>query len=114
MNRIKVNELCKMALSKRDGMVLRNKMEELLINNENIFIDFEGITKYATPFFNICFAYLLLNMTPEVYDRKISVGNMTQIGEKSYEMAIDNARKYYLLPKEAKEKADSVLDNPEI
>ncbi|MGL4912278.1 MAG: STAS-like domain-containing protein [Romboutsia sp.] len=114
MNRIKVNELCKMALSKRDGMILRDKIEEVLISQGNVFIDFEGITKYATPFFNICFAYLLLNRTPEVYDKMISVGNLTQLGEKSYNMAIENARKYYSLPEDEKVKTDSILDNPDI
>lgn len=111
---IKLNKLCTMALSKKDGMMIREQIQKALESYEKVTVDFEGITKFATPFFNSCFAYFILELSPEEYQNRIFVCNLTALGEKSYDRATQNAKNYYSLSSENKIDINDIINSADI
>ena len=67
-----------------------NLMEPLLQNNEFFNVDFEGISRFASPFFNNSFAKLALVYG---FDRISSIEkiNISATGALAFETSLENA-----------------------
>ena len=92
---IKVIEFCQIALSEEKGIVFRNKIVESLKKAEEVVLDFEGIKIFATPFFNSSIGYLVMQITPSVYDKRIKVNNLSDLGMETYLHSKENAEQIY-------------------
>lgn len=90
METIKITDFSKEAASKTKGDALKELMEPLLQENKDFTVDFSGITRFASPFFNNSFAKLAL-----IYGFKqinaINIINMSETGHLTYQTSIDNA-----------------------
>ncbi len=92
MNTIIVSAFTNEAASKAKGLLLKAKLDELISSGEkDISIDFSGITKFASPFFNNSLAALAL-----VYGfsaiNSIQVKNISDVGFNTYQTSINNAK----------------------
>ncbi len=91
MSTILISSFTNEAASKSKGMLLRDKLiEKLKLNEKNIVVDFTGITKFASPFFNNSFASLVLIYGPQVVT-SIKLDNISQVGMDTYQTSINNA-----------------------
>lgn len=97
-NKIIVSELFTNGLTENNGLILRNKIKELLkdISEEDtIIIDFSNITLFATPFFNSSIGYFILNLGPEKVFNLIKLENISELGLSTYTHSVDNASEIY-------------------
>lgn len=95
MRTILVKDLFSSAFSESKAVILRNEIQNLLNQNENIIIDFTGITKYTTLFFNFSTGYFVSLLGPSDYDKKIRLIGLSDLGESTYRSSYDNAIEKY-------------------
>jgi len=104
MKKIVIKELFDFCLSEQQGYELRNKIIKCIEEGEqNIELDFSGISLFATTFFNASLAYLFINLTPTKYEELIQISNLSANGQIIYTQSINNA-------KQKLEKYDSRID----
>ena len=94
---IKLSSFTNEAASKSKGSLLRKMLEEPLKNGDVISVDFGGIKRFASPFFNNSFASLGLVYGFEHLD-KIKLLNITDTGKSTYDTSIENAKLIYQNP----------------
>lgn len=91
MKEIKVIDLIPNAFSSEQALILKRKVEEELDTEREIQIDFDGITKYTTLFFNFSTGYFINKLGKTEYDSRIKVKNLTKLGESAYQNSYDNS-----------------------
>lgn len=92
---IKILDYCTAALSITNGEIIKNVIEENIENSEKIILDFDGITLFATPFFNLVIGHFIIKLTPEVFNNKIKCINLTELGSTTLQYSYDNACMIY-------------------
>jgi hypothetical protein len=80
---------------KDDGQKIYNVIHPLLMNGEDVILDFEGITQFASPFFNFAVGQLLKDIKREDIECRLKVQNMSDAGKQLLELVIENAAKYH-------------------
>ena len=90
METIKIASFSKEAASQTKGEMLNKMMEPLLRENKVFIVDFSGITRFASPFFNNSFAKSALIYG---FDKINSIEkiNISDTGLLTYQTSIDNA-----------------------
>lgn len=90
MKTIKMTDFTQEAASQTKGIILKDLMEPLLQKHEIFSVDFAGITRFASPFFNNSFAKLAL-----VYGfdqiNSITKTNLSETGQLTYKTSLENA-----------------------
>lgn len=92
---IKIKEITNMAMSETFGLELRKRIQDSLNESDMVIIDFENISLFATPFFNASVGYLYMNLTPEVYKKRIFTRNLNELGDETYRHSLENAEIIY-------------------
>lgn len=93
-----VSKSIKNALTESNGMILREKIEELikeLSGDEKIILNFKDITLFATPFFNASIGYYVLKLGPEKFDKIFELGEISELGLNTYKHSYENAIEIY-------------------
>lgn len=97
------------AASKSKGEQLRGLLEERIKNKKEITVDFKGISRFASPFFNNSFAGLALVYGFDTI-REIKIINISDIGKLAYDTSMDNAQLLAEKP-EFSDKFRTIIDN---
>lgn len=97
MTTIRLSTFTNEAASRIKGELLKEKLETYLLDNQDISVDFTGITKFASPFFNNSFAALAIVFGFERIN-KITLLHLSEIGQRTYDTSIQNARLIYEKP----------------
>lgn len=96
MNTIKVKEIISNGLSESDGLLIREKIKDLLeISKDKIVLDFSGINLFATPFFNSFIGYFVIQYSPEKVSELIELKNISELGKETYQHSFNNAKNFY-------------------
>ena len=74
-------------------------------------IDFEGISKYTTLFFNFSTGYFISLLGVEKYNEKISLKGLSSLGKRTYQNSYKNAIKSY--PPEIQKEILNIISNPD-
>ena len=105
---IKISDFSQEAASKTKGIQLREKLEPLIKNGEKFCVDFEGITRFASPFFNNSFASLALVYGFEAIEN-IETRNLSEIGKLALHTSMENAQLLFENP-QFTEKINSIIN----
>ena len=79
------------AASRTKGLQLKTKLEHAIKEERNISVDFDGIARFASPFFNNSFASLALIYGFDAI-RGISKLNLSETGNLAFTTSIENAQ----------------------
>ena len=90
MYTIKISDFSKQAASKMAGEQFASLMEPLIEKHEKFCVDFDGITRFASPFFNYSFAKLALKYGFDNI-KNIDIRNISDTGREAYDASFDNA-----------------------
>lgn len=112
MNIIKVASYMKLCLADKEGMLLRNLIENKITANEKVVLDFSGISMYASPFFNVSLGYFIGKYGIEKYNSLIEIRNLTPVGEKVYQTVADNAVNYF--KSNMQKEIDNIVQNTDV
>lgn len=111
MGTIRLTDFTSEAASMGKGKELKIFLEELIKKNEDIVVDFNGLARFASPFFNNSFSALALQYGFEEIE-KIKLINISQIGRDTFESSLDNARLLFENPKYSDEIGDIISTAP--
>lgn len=90
MVNIKVKDILPSAFSNEQAELLKGKINEVLEDNK-IVLDFSGITKFTTLFFNFSTGYFINLLGKEKYDSKFEIQNLNELGESTYIHSYNNS-----------------------
>ena len=79
------------AASRTKGLQLKTKLENAIKEERNISVDFDGIDKFASPFFNNSFSALGIQYGFEIIE-KIELLNISDNGKLVFDSSIENAK----------------------
>ena len=79
------------AASRTKGLQLKTKLELAIKEERNISVDFDGIDKFASPFFNNSFSALGIQYGFEIIE-KIELLNISDNGKLVFDSSIENAK----------------------
>lgn len=91
---IKMKELSTGASCSRDAEKLVNEIKKALAQEEKITIDFEGIERYATLFFNFSLLPYAKQFGKQKYDETFTIINLSDFGQKVYNRFYKNSIKH--------------------
>lgn len=92
MSRIKIKDLCRMAMTEDQGLLVRNAMQPAVKAKEKIILDFEGINLFATMFFNASIGYYIVNTGIKYCTNNIVLENISDLGLETYMHSFKNAQ----------------------
>lgn len=78
-----------------DGEELYEQLMPLLTSAQEIRLDFEGVTGFASPFFNAAIGKLLKDFRPEQLRGLLHFEHLAPAGEDVIRRVIENARTFY-------------------
>src|SRR5262245_36240353 len=96
--RLAIRDICAFAITGEDGQVVFDRIVPALRRAEPVEIDFQGVTVYASPFFNAAIGQLLRDFKREDLRRLLKVENLTADGHDVVRQVIDNSERYYASP----------------
>ena len=80
---------------KEDGQKIYEKIHEPLIKAKTVTLDFDGVTQFASPFFNFAIGQLLKDIKEKDLRRLLRVENLNETGKLVVERVIENAARYH-------------------
>ena len=80
---------------KEDGQKIFDEIHEPLKRGDIITLDFEGVSQFASPFFNFAIGQLLKDITEESLRSLLQIVNLNETGKLVVERVIENAAKYH-------------------
>lgn len=80
-------------LIKEHGQLIYDAIHTPLENNEQVVLDFTGVTQFASPFFNFAVGKLLKNILEPDLRRLLILENLNEVGHMVVERVIENATK---------------------
>lgn len=108
---IKVNELIPNAFSREQADILRDKIQEELGKEDVVEIDFDGIKRFTTLFFNFSTGKILTELKNDEYARRIKLLHLSPLGLNTYNNSYENA-KNKLADSDDEQKILEILKDP--
>lgn len=97
------------AVSTDDGDVVYKKIYEAFTKNENIELDFEGITIMTTAFLNAAIGQLYSIYKSEQLNEKLKLINVAEEDKILFKKVIDRAKEYFANKKGFEDSANSAI-----
>lgn len=86
------------AITLDDGQSVYQQIKPELLAGHEVELDFDGVSVFASPFFNAAIGQLLKDLKAEELNRLLRVKNLNSTGHEVLRRVIDNAKKYYASP----------------
>lgn len=83
------------AVTKESGEKLYSHIYPLLAQGQDVELDFTGVRRHLTVFFNFAIGQLYRDIEGSKLDRLITVSNLSAIGQRVLTRVKVNAKRYY-------------------
>ncbi len=113
MKKIKVADIISNAFSSEQALRLKEEMERYMNDEEKIILDFSGIDKYTTLFFNFSTGYFIGKIGKEKYDRLVELDNLSNLGQSTYQNSYFNATRDDFENATIENEIINILKNPD-
>jgi len=80
---------------KEDGQRVYDTIHNALKQGETVVLDFEGVSQFASPFFNFAIGQLLKDTKEGDLRRLLQIENLNATGRLVVERVIENAARYH-------------------
>ena len=94
---------------KDDGQKIYEAIHEPLKKGEIVVLNFEGVTQFASSFFNFSIGQLLKDIPEAELRRLLQIENLNETGGLVFERVIENASKYHS-DKDYRKIVDDILE----
>ena len=91
MNVIRVSDIIENAFSSDQAEALKKEMEKYLAEKKEICLDFDGIDKFTTLFFNFSTGYFIGKLGKDEYAKLVTLEHLSALGESTYSNSYNNA-----------------------
>ena len=83
------------AITLDDGQGVHERIQPALGRGETVELDFEGVSVFASPFFNAAIGQLLKDHQPQQLEELLRVENLNSVGRDLMQRVIENSQRYY-------------------
>ena len=80
---------------KEDGQHVFNAIHDVLKNGEKVTLNFDGVSQFASPFFNFAIGQLLKDIQENELRYLLTLEGLNDTGSLVVERVIENAAKYH-------------------
>lgn len=80
---------------KEDGQKIYDEIHGMLQNGATVTLDFNGVSQFASPFFNFAIGQLLKDIAETDLRRLLQIENLNETGRLVVESVIENATRYH-------------------
>ncbi|WNZ47522.1 STAS-like domain-containing protein [Leptolyngbya boryana CZ1] len=85
-------------MTQQNGKQLYGEIYPALQAGEPVELDFTGVKRFLSVFFNFAIAPLLKDIDSETLDRLLTVSNLNPVGQEAFDRVMENALRYYSEP----------------
>ncbi|MFH1953770.1 MAG: STAS-like domain-containing protein [Pseudomonadota bacterium] len=82
-------------ITKEDGQRVYDSIHDPLKGGESVALDFDGVSQFASPFFNFAIGQLLKDIKEDGLRRFLQIENLNSTGKLVVERVIENAGRYH-------------------
>lgn len=94
--RVKINDMIgPRCIVKEDGQRVYDAIHDTLVKGSIVTLDFEGVSQFASPFFNFAIGQLLKDIKESDLRYLLHIENLNQTGKLVVERVIENASRYH-------------------
>ena len=86
------------AMTREAGETLYNQIHPLLLEEQSVELDFAGVRRYLTVFFNFAIGQLYRDISADKLDELLQISGLNSVGENVLSRVQDNAERYYTDP----------------
>lgn len=83
------------AITLDDGQAVFDRIKADLTAGHVVELDFDGVSIFASPFFNAAIGQLLHDFSADQLNQRLRVVNLSPVGLDVLRRVIDNAKEYY-------------------
>ncbi len=83
---------------REDGQKIYEVIHPVIMKSKIITLDFEGVTQFASPFFNFAIGQLLKDTKKEDLEHLLKIENISETGRQVIDRVIENAAQYHSNP----------------
>lgn len=80
---------------KEDGQKIYDIIHGALKSGDTVYLDFEGVSQFASPFFNFAVGQLLKDIPESNLRQLLQIEHLNETGKLVVERVIENAAKYH-------------------
>lgn len=96
------------AMTREAGETIYNKIQPLLLEEQSVELDFAGVRRYLTVFFNFAIGQLYRDISADKLDELLQISGLNSVGEKVLDRVRDNAKLYYT-DEQYRDKVDAAI-----
>jgi hypothetical protein len=82
-------------MTQQAGGRLYDKIHPLLKAGQAVELDFNGVKRFLSVFFNFAIGQLLRDIQAEDLEQLLSITHLSPIGQQTYDRVLENAKQYY-------------------
>jgi len=82
-------------MSQQAGQRLYEKIHLVLQAGQPVELDFAGVKRFLSVFFNFAIGQLLRDIDLDMLDRCLTISNLTSVGQQTYDSVMESAKRYY-------------------
>ena len=101
------------AISMQSGHLLYEQIDKTILAGEHVELDFEGVSLFASPFFNASIGFLLKDINVDDLKSRLVILNISEVGRQLLNHAIANAIKFYQKLEDQEEQIKIINKNAE-
>ncbi len=83
------------AMTQESGEAIYNKIHPLLLEDQPVELDFSGVRRYLTVFFNFAVGQLYRDIDANKLNELLTFSGLNPVGEKVLARVQENAKRYY-------------------
>jgi hypothetical protein len=100
-------------MTQQAGQQLYGEVAPLLKVGQAVELDFMGVKRFLSVFFNFAIGQLLRDLRADDLERLLSVTHLSPIGQQTYERVLENAQHYYSHP-EYRQAVDALVQEQSV
>lgn len=96
-------------MTQQAGQQVYEMIYPKLLEDQSVELDFTGVKRFLSVFFNFVIGQLLRDMDSARVDRLLTVSHLTPVGQQTCDQVWENARHYYALDEKEQETIDAIV-----
>jgi STAS-like domain of unknown function (DUF4325) len=96
-------------ITQQSGQTLCDLIQPQLQAGQPVELDFTGVKRFLSVFFNFAIGQLLQTLDSDTFDRLLIVSNLTPVGQQTYDQVVSNAKRHYALDENQQTIIDSIV-----
>ncbi len=98
------------ALTREQGKILLDEIQKVFAAKKKVILDFADIESIITPFLNVAIGKLYEFNTSEMLKQNLEIRNIPKGKAASFNLVIENAKKFYSNQSEFSQKVKDVIE----